>query len=297
MEYTIKLALGLIPVPVPADKDLLHAICHRFNRTVYKVSHAVDPASVGGAVAGLTVGEVAGTAAGGAVGLAVAGPPGAILGSQLGALAVGSAGLKIGYDVTYEATHPGAEQYDNLQERVVGVGRRVVTRSGDALGSGVGGAGGVVVGTAIAGPVGGAVGALVGETFGGDIVESSSKKLVDNELKKGRNPRTPKGKASKQPPWHVKFKHWVTGVTRDTTMEAGSSAAVGVLGRLVAGPLGQRVGERAGLIAARQGDWQDALDEQTENQQREDVSRQPWRPARKKSASTEKTVRAVKKGK
>jgi hypothetical protein len=44
---------------------------------------------------------------------------------------------------------------------------------------------------------------------------------------------------------------WLQNVARDTATETGLSAVLGTVGSLAAGPIGRKLGSRAGLVAAR----------------------------------------------
>lgn len=301
MEQTMQKALGSAGQAIghfsTGFRSEAGKVARRVKYGAKRISQAVDPAALGGGLAGLTAGEVAGTAAGGAVGMAVAGPPGALIGGEIGALAVGSAGLRLGYDTSYDVLHHKKKQGKpgSIGQRVTGVGRTIARRSGDAVGSGVGAAGGNLVGTAIAGPVGGAIGSFIGETFGGDIVENSSVNAYDEETSKKSKKRKPV-KPRKKVPWRKRFEGWVTGVSRDTLMETGTSMAGGAVGRLLGGPLGQTAGSRAGLIAARRVDWQDVMEggEKPKTPKRKTRVRRP-KPAKPTVPAASKTQKSRRK--
>jgi hypothetical protein len=241
----------------------LRPAVRRVSSAAQKVSRAVDPASVGGAVAGLTAGQILGGIVGGTAGMALGGPVGAVAGVQLGGLTGGSVGLKIGYDVTYDTVHKKKKRgKTTAKHRLVGVARTVVKRSGDSVGSGVGALGGAVVGTVVAGPLGGAVGAFVGESLAGDFVENRSLEEFDRSLpvpgsrklkkRPSKKPAKIKGTAGKTGKWAV-------AAMRDAILEGGAEAALATVGALAAGPLGARIAGRAGLTAAKRVDWNEAL--------------------------------------
>jgi len=235
----------------------------RVSSTAAKVSEVVDPASLGGAVVGLTAGQILGGIVGGTAGLALGGPVGAVAGAQLGGLTGGTVGLKIGYDVTYDTIHKKKKRKKaTVKENAVGLARTLVKRSGDSVGSGVGALGGAVVGTAIAGPVGGAFGAFVGESLAGDFVENRSLETFDQQVNSARkrDPKKRPPKKQKQAGGRIaKTGKWAGGAMRDAVLEGGAEAAFAMVGALAAGPLGARIAGRAGLVAAKRVDWNEAL--------------------------------------
>jgi len=228
-----------------------------------KVSKAVDPASVGGAVVGLTAGQMLGVIVGGTAGMALGGPIGAVAGVQLGGLTGGSVGLKLGYDVTYDTLHQKKQKgKKTAKEHLVGVSRTLVKRSGDSVGSGAGALGGAVVGTAIAGPLGGAVGAFVGESLAGDFIENRSLETFDRSVSvKGARhaKRRPSDKQKDAKARLAKTGKWAGGAMRDAVLEGGAEAALAAVGALAAGPIGARIAGRAGLIATKRVNWNEAL--------------------------------------
>jgi len=249
---------------------------HKAQVAAKNIAKAVDPAALGGAVAGLSAGGLMGGALGGIVGTAVAGPAGTVVGAEVGALTGTSVGVKLGYDVTYEVVHnKEVKKKQTLIERIKGIGRTFFRRAGDSVGSGVGFSSGAVVGLAVGGPVGGAIGAVVGETLVGDIVENHAVQIFDSQAEKlARKEAKAKAKQEAQEKARIEQKKtgkasnpnnpikWLEGVTRDTTLETGSSVLLGVVGGAVAGPMGRTLGERAGLIAAKRVDWEKVAEEE-----------------------------------
>lgn len=226
--------------------------------TVVKISKIVDPAALGGAIAGIGAGEAMGGGIGGTLGLVVAGPPGALMGAQLGAFTGAAVGSRIGYDVTHDVIHPKDHDPNmTLGKRAKSVGRQIVRRGGDTLGSGAGAAGGAVVGTMVGGAPGGAIGAFIGSALVGDAVETRLVSVYDDTSTpkpRRRRKTAPKAKSSHTLNIKVDPKEttlWVETVARDTAIETGAEIVFGTLGSAVAGPAGQQVGARMGLVAAR----------------------------------------------
>ena len=246
-------------------KNGMNPAARRLTSVGSKVSEAVDPASVGGAVVGLTAGQILGGIVGGTAGMALGGPVGAVAGVQLGGLTGGSVGLKLGYDVTYDTLHrkkkPGKAK---AKDHLVGVSRIVVKRAGDSVGSGAGALGGAVVGTAVAGPLGGAIGAFVGESLAGDFVENRSLETFDESVGNAvaRNlKKRPSKKQTGSKGGVARSGKWACGAMRDAVLEGGAEAALATVGALAAGSLGARIAGRAGLIASKRVDWNEALAE------------------------------------
>jgi hypothetical protein len=246
-------------------KKGLTPTARRISSVGSKVSEAVDPASVGGAVVGLTAGQILGGIVGGTAGMALGGPVGAVAGVQLGGLTGGSVGLKLGYDVTHDTLHPKKKQgKKTVKEQILGVTRTMVKRSGDSVGSGAGALGGAVVGTVVAGPLGGAVGAFVGESLAGDFVENRSLETFDQRVSPTGTLNANKRPSKKQKGAKVglvKTGKWAGGAMRDAVLEGGAEAALAAVGALVAGPIGARIAGRAGLVATKRVDWNEALAE------------------------------------
>jgi hypothetical protein len=276
---------GLEQAALQVTKGLGPA-ARKISSTAAKVRKAIDIRSVGGAVAGLTTGEIVGGIVGGAAGMAFGGPLGAATGAQICGIAVGSVGLKLGYDVTYNATHKKTKKGKiSVQQRLAGVARSVVKRSGDSVGSGVGALGGAAVGTVVAGPLGGTVGAFVGESLAGDFVENRSLDGFDRILSIPGNVLRKKSPAAKL----LKKKQegaaealarsgkWASGAMRDAILEGGAEAAFAAVGALAAGPTGARIAGRAGLVAAKRVNWNEALAD---------------KPARKRAKKTKSSPRA-----
>jgi outer membrane lipoprotein SlyB len=212
-------------------------------KTASSIAATVDPVAVGGAVAGMTTGEIAGAAIGGALG-AIAGPGGAILGAELGAFAGLSVGVKLGYDVTHEVIHPEeANPNATLRDRVDAVTRSVSAKAGDAVGGGVGAAGGAMVGTIVAGPVGAVVGSFVGEAVAARVGQDHVEKLY--------GPAAPTGAQDPTATQRTSTTEWLREVAHDTVTETTAATAFGAIGGLVAGSLGKKLGQRAGLVVVK----------------------------------------------
>ena len=239
--------------------ETIGAAGRRARSTAKNVSKDVDPAALGGAVAGLTAGGLVGASIGGTIGAAVAGPVGALVGAELGALTGTSVGVKLGYDVTYEIGHPkSAPKNLTIGDRVEGISQTFVRRAGDSLGSGAGAASGAAVGMVVGGPVGAAVGAFVGESFVGDLVEDRAVRLCGQQ-RKNTSPGKPRPNEEKK----AGVGKWIQNVTRDTSIETGAAAFAGVVGGVLAGPMGRTIGERAGLVAAKRVNWDHATEDQS----------------------------------
>lgn len=129
------------------------------------VRQHLDPASLGGAVAGMSAGELIGATVGGTIG-AMAGPAGAALGAQLGSFAGMSVGYHLGYEVTHHAVHTVVEEEEKHMAARLSTSVNVVDAKKDALiRGGVGAAGGGVIGAMVAGPLGAAAGSFLGESM------------------------------------------------------------------------------------------------------------------------------------
>ncbi len=215
-----------------------------------------DPIAVGGAVGGMTVGEVIGGAIGGVLG-AVAGPGGVAVGVGLGAFAGTAIGAKLGYDVTHELVHPEDVKPDaTLEERARDIARTTAGKAGDAVGGGIGAAGGALVGTVLAGPLGGEVGAFVGEAIAGELGEQHAAVLyarVEHRTEKAHEAEpAPEARTESNRP---DKKEWLANVARETAGETGLAAALGAVGRLIAGNPGRTLGRRAGTVVAKHLNW------------------------------------------
>ena len=267
-------------------KKGLSPAARRLSSAASKISGAVDLRSVGGAVAGLTAGEILGGIVGASAGMALGGPVGAVAGIQLGGLTGGSVGLKLGYDVTDDIVRPKKKMKrgkTTVQERLVGVARTVVKRSGDSAGSGAGALGGAVVGVAVGGPVGGAIGAYVGESLAGDFLEHRSVETFDRTVRAPAKSAGKKGRAGAKKKQKVGLREaaarnvkWAGAAMRDALLESGTEATLATVGALAAGPLGARIAGRAGLTAAKRVDWNEALSDKPA-----EANRRPRRRARK----------------
>ena len=216
------------------------------------LSGRVDPIAVGRAVGGMTVGEVIG----GAIG-AVAGPGVAAIGAGRGAVAGTTIGAKLGYDVTHELVHPeDADPNSSLDERARALAGSTARRAGEAVGGGIGAAGGALVGTVLAGPLGGEVGSFVGEAMAGELGEE---RAVDLYLKaEHRAKSTHEAEATseaKSDRNHPARGEWLARVASETTGETGTVATFGAVGGLVAGDMGRTLGKRAGTVVAKHLKW------------------------------------------
>jgi phage tail tape-measure protein len=204
------------------------------------------------------VGEVVGGAIGAVIG-AVAGPGGAAIGAGLGAFAGSSIGAKLGYDVTHELVHPeAADPHATLDERARALAASTTRRAGEAVGGGIGAAGGALVGTAVAGPLGGRVGAFVGEAIAGELGEEHAGALYrkrDQRAKSTREPEadaTPQAESERTPPSTTQ---WLAKVATETAGETGTAATFSAIGGLVAGDLGRRLGKKTGTMVAKRVKW------------------------------------------
>jgi len=208
----------------------------------------VDPAAVGGAVAGMSAGEVVGAAIGGVLG-SLAGPAGALIGAEAGGFAGLSIGAKLGYDVTHEAFHPEDADADlSLKGRMEALPELLGRKAGDNAGGKAGVVGGAAIGGVLAGPAGAMVGAAVGEAIAGELGESGAFHLY----------RKAKQQVNGHPQVEAdggEAKEWLAESAKRAVGEAGTEAAIGALGSMVAGPLGERIGLRVGAITATHMDW------------------------------------------
>ena len=226
------------------------------------LSERVDPIAVGGAVGGMTLGEMVGGAIGGVIG-AVAGPGGAAIGAGLGAFAGTSIGAKLGYDVTHELVHPeAADPHATLDERARALAAHTTRRAGEAVGGGIGAAGGGLVGMALAGPLGGRVGSFVGEAIAGELGEERAGALYPKRDQGAKSTREPEAEAdadatpqAESEPTHATTKQWLAKVATETAGETGTAATFSAIGGLVAGDLGRRLGNRTGMVLAKHVKW------------------------------------------
>jgi hypothetical protein len=220
------------------------------------MTESIDPIAVGGAVGGMTAGEVIGGAIGGLLG-AVAGPGGAVIGAGLGAFAGSSVAVKLGYDVAHEIAHPkDADPNASLGDRARGVAKSTVARAGDAIGGGIGAAGGALVGGVMAGPMGASFGSFLGEAIAGDLGEERAAKLyVSTEQRLQGVPETERPPEPGNGPEKPDATRWLANVARDTATESGAVAALGAFGRLIGGETGRVLGKRAGTVLAKHLRW------------------------------------------
>ena len=206
----------------------------------------------------MTLGEVIGGAIGGVIG-AVAGPGGAAIGAGVGAFAGTTIGSKLGYDVTHELVHPeAADPNATLDERARALAASTARRAGEAVGGGIGAAGGALVGTALAGPLGGKVGSFVGEAIAGELGEERAGDLYRKADHGAKNTREPEAEATpqvKSEPTHPATPEWLAKVATETAGETGTVATFRAIGGLVAGDLGRTLGKRAGTVLAKHVKW------------------------------------------
>ena len=218
------------------------------------LKETVDPAAVGGAVAGMSAGEAVGAAIGGVLG-SLAGPAGALIGAETGGFAGLAVGAKMGYDVTHEAFHPEDADADlSLRGRMEALPELLGRKAGNNTGGKAGVVGGAFIGGALAGPAGAMAGAAVGEAIAGELGESGAFHLYR--------------KAKQQVDGHPQVEadggeaqEWLAESAKRTVGEAGTEAALGALGSMVGGPVGERIGQARrghhgrthGLVAAEEG--------------------------------------------
>ncbi len=187
-------------------------------------------AGFGGAIAGETVGGAVGTAAG----FSLMGPVGAIVGAQVGSFLGFVLGAQIGEEAVIQLNAAQTGAFD------VRLQQSLHRRAGDQLGDTVGAAFGSMVGRAMLGPVGGLVGSSVGGAFGGQIGEDTFSRLI------------PSQKTSDNAPTVTT---WMDGTTRAFVGETLTITVSGVVGGLVLGRSGSKLGRKFGTFLGKKMDW------------------------------------------
>jgi hypothetical protein len=211
-------------------------------------NETVDPAAVGGAVAGMEAGGAVGAAIGAVIGT-LAGPAGTVLGAEAGAFAGAVIGSKMGYDVTHEVAHPDEIQAKkSLPQRLIALPEVLSRKAGEKTGEKAGGASGAAIGGTVAGPVGALVGAAFGEAIAGEFGESGGIGLY----RKAQRLRENNPEAEEE---QIDPKQWLSKSARNAAGGTGTEAALAAIGGLIAGPAGERIGQRAGIVAGAKMDW------------------------------------------
>jgi len=222
-------------------------------KAVDTFNETVDPAAVGGAVAGMAAGEAVGAVIGGVLG-SLAGPAGTVLGAEAGAFAGATIGAKMGYDVTHEVVHPDQADADkSFKERLADLPEALSRKAGENTGGKAGAAGGAAIGAVMAGPVGAMVGSAMGEAIAGELGEGGALGLY-RKAKKFKAKKS----AAEPSPAAVEAGNAQARLAqsaRNVVGETGTEAALAALGGMVAGPAGERVGQRIGAVTALHMDW------------------------------------------
>ena len=244
LEKVAWLRLPLSPGFLPESTVLFHH-ARNAGQSVFKASiHLINKASseldvrgVAGGVVAMSAGEVMGMAVGGALG-SVAGPAGSVVGAQLGGFAGGSLGARYGYEYAVASHKPIPPT------PVEASGEVLVTRGLEHLGEAVGQAGGSAMGTAISGK---STGSLLGRLAGG-IGAAIAEHAV--RLEKG----TPAQPSDVPPEKFYRLRPtraWFQRIAKEHLAETTISVVLGMAGGLIAGGVGQKIGNRAGMVAAR----------------------------------------------
>jgi hypothetical protein len=204
---------------------------------IRKASSELDARGVAGGVVAMSAGEVVGMAVGGALG-SVAGPAGSMVGAQLGGFAGGSLGARYGYEYAVASHKPIS------LTPVEASGAVLVNRGAERLGEAVGQAGGTVMGTAISGT---SAGSLLGRLGGGVGAAVAEHAVHPEEGTQTQPADVPAEKFYRLRPTRA----WFQRIAKEHLAETTISAVLGMAGGLVAGVVGQKIGNRAGMVAAR----------------------------------------------
>jgi|GEM_PF-1529160 len=203
---------------------------------------------VGGGFAGAIAGEAVGGVIGSIAGTAVLGPVGTILGSQMG----GFIGFVVG-------AHVGEEVIINLNQFAqktpktsASFGEKLQTslqvRGGDRIGDTVGAIAGGLVGTVVLGPSGALIGSSIGGAFVGRLAEDTVISL--NKLGKPENiPKTQPTNIDQT------VTTWFGSATSEFVGETMTMTVGSIVGGVVLGPTGRRIGREFGNFVGKKIDW------------------------------------------
>ncbi len=244
LERAVWLRSPLSPGFLPESTVLFHH-ARNAGQSVFKASvHLIQKASseldvrgVAGGVVAMSAGEVMGMAVGGALG-SVAGPAGSVVGAQLGGFAGGSLGARYGYEYAVTSHKPIPPT------PVEASGEVLVNRGVERLGEAVGQAGGSAMGTAISGTRAGSLLGRIGGGIGAAIAEHAA---CAEEGAQSQPSDVPAEKFYRLRPTRA----WFQRIAKEHLAETTMSVVLGMAGGLVAGVVGQKIGNRAGMVAAR----------------------------------------------
>jgi len=209
---------------------------------------------LGGGFAGAIAGETVGGVIGGIAGTAVLGPVGTVFGSQMGSFIGFIVGAQIGEEAivqrnqvaeTQQSTLPTAEKPIPFEERLQ---RSLQIRGGDRIGDTVGAITGGIVGSAVLGPPG----ALIGSSLGGAFVGRLGEDAVINLGNLGNQQNFPKTQ-----PVNIKqdVTTWFGSATNEFVGETMVMTVGSIVGGMVLGIRGQRLGREFGHFVGKKIDW------------------------------------------
>ena len=209
-----------------------------------KIKSEVDPKKLAQGIVGMTAGEGIGSAIGGVIG-SVGGPIGSAVGAHLGAVAGGSIGSKYGYEwekhPASQKTHPGdpiaaPEPEEEASELKHLLTLKSAHLAGGELGKGAGG----LIGGTLGGESTRTVMSSVGETLGGALGETT----IDSPDKPESYRKAP-------------TRAWLKKVAKEKVSETALSGIFGGIGQMILGPIGGRIGSKAGAVASSRIKWPD----------------------------------------
>ena len=212
-----------------------------------KVKSEVDPKKLAQGIVGMTAGEGIGSAIGGVIG-SVGGPIGSAVGAHLGAVAGGSIGSKYGYEweqrPATEETPPGnaiiAPELEEDESELTHLLRlKSAHLAGGELGKGAGELIGETLGGGSTRTVMNSIGETLGSALGESAIDSSNKPHESESYRK------------------IPTRAWLKNVAKEKMSETALSGIFGGIGQMILGPIGGRIGSKAGAVASSRIKWPD----------------------------------------
>jgi phage tail tape-measure protein len=212
----------------------------------HKIRTNISPKQLATGVVGMTAGEGIGSAVGGVIG-SVGGPIGTVIGAQLGSMAGGSMGAKYGYEWRNPSETDASIDDENTghdaasSETPSSLHQTLTHQSAHLAGENLGKQAGAALGQAVGGPTTSQIMGTLGETLGGA--------MGDESVKPPENAGNAKG-YRKAP-----TRAWLKKMAKTKLTETALSGILGGVGQWVLGPIGGRIGSKAGAIASSHLDW------------------------------------------
>lgn len=212
----------------------------------HKIRTDINPKQLATGVVGMTAGEGIGSAVGGVIG-SVGGPIGTVIGAQLGSMAGGSMGAKYGYEWRNKMETDASIDSENIgqdaacSETPSSLDKTLTNQSAHLMGESLGKQAGTALGQTIGGPTTSQIMGTLGETLGGAMGDESVKPTENIDEANGYR---------KAP-----TRAWLKRIAKTKLTETALSGILGGVGQWVLGPIGGRIGSKAGAIASSHLDW------------------------------------------